>query len=189
MGLGFLGVGFFGSCLSWVLLVHCILDCVPRKRERPNVIWAQASILIIWNFFYNLTIGPVGFSILCETSAAHVREKTIAFSTAVQAFVGIGMTIAVPYTMINPDQADMGGKIGFFFGGLATLSCFWAFLRIPETVSYGCSKRSHCSPLRGCASDRVATNQDAQKNRTYEELDIMFARGIRARDFSRYIIS
>jgi MFS transporter, SP family, general alpha glucoside:H+ symporter len=166
MGLGFLGVGFFGSCLSWVLLVHFgrrsiynsglallaalqiligILDCVPRKRERPNVIWAQASILIIWNFFYNLTIGPVGFSILCETSAAHVREKTIAFSTAVQAFVGIGMTIAVPY-MINPDQADMAGKIGFFFGGLATLSCFWAFLRIPETVSYSCFKRSHCFP-------------------------------------------
>jgi MFS transporter, SP family, general alpha glucoside:H+ symporter len=167
MGLGFLGVGFFGSCLSWVLLVHFgrriiynsglallaalqlligILDCVPGKRDRPNVIWTQASILIIWNFFYNLTIGPVGFSILCETSAAHVREKTIAFSTAVQAFVGIRMTIAVPY-MINPDQADMGGKIGFFFGGLATLAWSWAYLRIPETVS-SLDLRSSLSPLQ-----------------------------------------
>jgi MFS transporter, SP family, general alpha glucoside:H+ symporter len=155
MGLGFLGVGVLGTCLSWGLLVHLgrrtiyhnglallaalqlligVLDSVPDKANKPNVIWTQASILIIWNFFYNPTIGSVGFSILCETSAVHVREKTIAFSTAVQAFIGIGMTVAVPY-MINPDEADLAGKIGFFFGGLATLSFSWAYLRIPETVS------------------------------------------------------
>jgi Sugar (and other) transporter len=87
--------------------------------------------------------------------AAHVREKTIAFSTAVEAFMGIGMTIAVPY-MINPDQADMGGKIGFFFGGLATLSCFWAFLRIPETVSYGRFEQSRFRLLPSYTGDRAA---------------------------------
>jgi MFS transporter, SP family, general alpha glucoside:H+ symporter len=154
MGLGFLSVGVVGSCLSWTLLAYfgrrtiyngglallaClqlligILDCIPNKKAKPGVVWAEASILIVWNFFYNLTIGPVGFSILCETSAAHVREKTIAFATAVQAFVGIGMTVAVPY-MINPDQANLQGKMGFFFGGLASLSFVWAYFRVPETV-------------------------------------------------------
>lgn len=154
MGLGFLGVGVLGTCLSWALLVHLgrrticnnglallaalqlligVLDCVPDKANKPSVIWTQASIPVIWNFFYNLTIGPVGFSILCETSAAHVREKTITFSTAVQAFIGIGITVAVPY-MINTDEADLAGKIGFTFGALATLPFSWVYLRTPATV-------------------------------------------------------
>lgn len=144
MSIGFLAVGVFGSVLSWFLTANLgrriiynyglylltvlqlligILDCVPNYSS--SIIWAQASLLLIWNFFYNLTIGPVGFSILCEISATRVRGKTIAFATAVQAFVGIGMTIAVPY-MINPDQANLRGKLGFFFGGLATICCVWA---------------------------------------------------------------
>jgi MFS transporter, SP family, general alpha glucoside:H+ symporter len=86
------------------------------------------------------------------------------------------MTIAVPY-MINPDEADLAGKIGFFFGGLATLSFSQAYLRIPKTVS-----------LHSISLD-CSANQNEQKNRTYEELDIMFTRGVRARDFSRYTIS
>ena len=157
MGLGFLGVGVIGTCLAWMLLAYFgrrtiynggllwlsilqfligILDCIPAgtARNGKSVIWAEASLLLAWNFFYNLTIGPVGFSILCETSAVHVREKTIAFATAVQAAVGIAMTVAVPY-MINPDEANLQGKMGFFFGGLAGASCVWAYFRVPETVS------------------------------------------------------
>jgi SP family general alpha glucoside:H+ symporter-like MFS transporter len=210
MGLGFLAVGILGSCLSWGLIILFgrrtiynaglallaalqfligILDFAPNKANRPGIVWAQASILIAWNFFYNLTIGPVGFSILCETSAMHLREKTIAFATAVQAAVGIGMTVAVPY-MINPDQAALGGKMGFFFGGLAALSCIWAYFRIPETVCAICIT-SPCplSPLFPGRQKRFATSntdRTMQKNRTYEELDIMFNRGVRARDFKHY---
>jgi MFS transporter, SP family, general alpha glucoside:H+ symporter len=177
MGLGFLAVGILGSCLSWGLLILFgrrtiyntglallaalqlligILDFAPNRANRPGIIWAQASILIVWNFFYNLTIGPVGFSILCETSAMHLREKTIAFATAVQAAVGIGMTVAVPY-MINPDQAALGGKMGFFFGGLAALSCIWAYFRIPETVCFICIA-SPC-PLSPGLEKRFATSK------------------------------
>ena len=102
------------------------------------------------------TIGPVCFVILCECSATRVRGKTIAFATAVQALIGIVMTVAIPY-MINPDQANLRGKLGFFFGGLAA-SCFvWSYFRVPET-----------------------------KGRTCEELDIMFERGVRTRQFKDY---
>jgi SP family general alpha glucoside:H+ symporter-like MFS transporter len=60
---------------------------------------------------YDLTIGPVCFVILCECSATRVRGKTIALATAIQALVGIVMTIAIPY-MINPDQGNLRGKLG-----------------------------------------------------------------------------
>lgn len=132
MGIGFLGVGFLGTCLSWILIVHFgrrriyniglaflavlqiligILDCAPNWANRPNVIWTESSLLVVWNFVYDLTIGPVCFVILCECSATRVRGKTIALATAVQALVGIVMTIAIPY-MINPDQANLRGKLG-----------------------------------------------------------------------------
>lgn len=155
MGVGTVATGVLGTCLSWTLypyfgrrtifnhglvllsllqLTLGILACVPDKTSNPNIIWTQAAMLVIWNFFYNLTIGPVSFSILCEASAVHVREKTIAFATAFQAVLGICMTVAMPY-MINPDQANLEGKMGFFFGGLSGLSLIWAYFRVPETVS------------------------------------------------------
>lgn len=177
MGVGFLAVGFLGTCLSWFLLVYFgrrdiynsglatlailqfiigILDCVPNLSNNHNVIWTQSALMVVWNFFYDLTIGPVCFVVLCECSATKVRSKTIAFATAVQAMVGIIMTVAIPY-MINPDQANLRGKLGFFFGGLAAICLGWSFFRVPET-----------------------------KGRTYEELDIMFEKGVRTREFKHY---
>jgi hypothetical protein len=125
------------------------------------------------NGIYDLTIGPVCFVIICEVSATKVRAKTIAIATAVQAVMGIVMTVAIPY-MINPDQANMRGKLGFFFGefdfsfrvmglvlivsgGLSLISFVWAYFRVPETVG-----------------------------RTYEELDIMFEKKLPTRAFKTY---
>jgi len=66
------------------------------------------------------------------------------------------MTIAIPY-MINPDQADLGGKPEFFFGSSAGLGFVWSYFRAPET-----------------------------KGRTFEELDNMFERGVKMREFKKY---
>ncbi|KIV88862.1 hypothetical protein, variant 1 [Exophiala mesophila] len=177
MGVGFLAVGFVGTCLSWVLLVHfgrrriynvglatlallqfiiAIIDCAPNYDNRPSLTWAQSVLMLVWNFVYDWSIGPVCFVLLCEVSATRVRGKTIALATAVQATIGIAMTVAIPY-LINPDQANLRGKLGFFFGGLAALCLTWAWFRIPEL-----------------------------KGRTYQEVDIMFERGLKTREFKNY---
>jgi len=114
MGVGFLAVGFVGTCLSWLLLVHFgrrsiynyglatlavlqliigIIDCSPHYDQRPSIAWTEAVIMVIWNFIYDLTIGPVCFVLLCEVSATRVRSKTIALATAAQALAGIVMTV------------------------------------------------------------------------------------------------
>jgi hypothetical protein len=152
MGVGFLALGFVGTCFSWVLLIYFgrrtiyntglallavlqiiigILDCAPNYDNRPSIKWAESVLMLIWNFIYDLSIGPVCFVLLCEVSATRVRGKTIAIATAVQATAGIVMTVAIPY-MINPDQANMRGKLGFFFGGLAALCLLWSYFRVPE---------------------------------------------------------
>jgi MFS transporter, SP family, general alpha glucoside:H+ symporter len=170
-------VGFVGTLASWPLIIrygrrtiyNCglaflvvlqlvigILDCVPGRPT--SVIWAQSSLMLVWNFFYDISIGPVCFVIISEASATRVRAKSIALATASQGAVGCVMTVAIPY-MINPDQANMQGKLGFFFGGLAAICLVWAYLRVPET-----------------------------KGRTYEELDILFEKKVPTRAFGDYVI-
>ncbi|KAI3391812.1 hypothetical protein diail_6774 [Diaporthe ilicicola] len=177
MGIIFLAVGFVGTILSWFLIVRIgrrpiylcglgalvflmlligILDCVPGRPS--GVAWAESSLLVVWNFAFDISIGPIAFIIVSEASATRVRSKSIAVATASQAIFGIIMTVGIPY-MINPDEANMQGKLGFFFGGLAALCFFWAYYRIPETMG-----------------------------RTFEELDLLFDRKVSAREFKNYQI-
>lgn len=170
-----LGVGFCGTITSWGLLLRFgrrelfnnglallaalqlvigVLDCVPGRPS--SVTWAQSIIMLIWNFFYNISIGPICFVLLSECSATRVRSKTIATATAAQGILGIIMTVAIPY-MINPAKANLQGKLGFFFGGLASLCLLWAYFRVPET-----------------------------KGRTFEELDLLFDWDVPARKFKAY---
>lgn len=172
-----IAVGFVGTILSWFLIVRIgrraiylcglgalvflmlligVLDCVPGRPS--GVAWAESSLMIVWNFAFDLSVGPICFIIISEASATRVRSKSIAVATASQAIVGIVMTVGIPY-MINPDEANMQGKLGFFFGGLAALCFFWAYFRIPETMG-----------------------------RTFEELDLLFDRRVPAREFKNYQI-
>lgn len=131
-----------------------ILDCIPGRPS--GAIWTESALMLVWNFFYDVSIGPLCFVLLSECSATRVRSKTIATATAAQAIIGIGMTVAIPY-MINPAEANMQGKLGFFFGGLAGLCLVWAYFRVPETAG-----------------------------RTYEELDLLFDQRVPARKFKGY---
>lgn len=38
-----------------------------------------------------------------------------------------------PRYLVNPDEADLGGKVGFIFGGLGLIGAGWTWLFIPET--------------------------------------------------------
>ncbi|KAJ4292601.1 hypothetical protein N0V90_009264 [Kalmusia sp. IMI 367209] len=175
MGIGFMAVGWVSTIFSWYLMQKFgrrilynigltvlmiimflvgILDVVPTK----GAIWTQSALLLVWNFTFDWSVGPVAYAIFCEVSATRVRSKTIAVATAIQAIVGIIMTVAIPY-LINPDQANLRGKLGFFFGGLSVPCLIWCWFRVPE-----------------------------MKGRTYEELDIMFERGVKTREFKTYVI-
>ncbi|KAI1179862.1 sugar porter family MFS transporter [Nemania sp. FL0916] len=177
LGIGFLAVGWVSTVISWFLmgkfgrrrifnfgLTFCviimfvigILDTIPGRPS--GVAWAESSLMLVWNGVYDLSIGPVTFVVLSECSATRVRSKTIAVATAVQAVVGIVMTVAIPY-MINPDEANLQGKLGYYFGGLGALCLVWSYFRVPET-----------------------------KGRTYEELDVLFDRRVPAREFKTYRI-
>ena len=69
-------------------LIIGILDCVPGRPK--GAIWGEAALMLVWNFFYDISVGPICFVLLSECSATRVRSKTIAAATAAQGCLGIG---------------------------------------------------------------------------------------------------
>jgi hypothetical protein len=114
------------------------------------------AMVLVYAWLYNLTIGATAYTYLTEVATARLRAKTVAIGLAAQSCFGILWSFVLPY-LFNPDKADLGGKVGFIFGGLA-IPCFvflWWYQ--PETA-----------------------------RRSYDELDEMFMKKVPARAFARY---
>ncbi|RDW62279.1 MFS transporter-18 [Coleophoma cylindrospora] len=174
MGVGNTALGFTGTCLSWPLmsyfgrrtiynsgmafmtLVLFIIGFLDLGRSHKGVVWGQASLMDIWTFVYQMTVGPICFVIISEISATRLRGRTVAIATAVQALASIVFTVAMPY-MLGSDQANWRGKAGFLFGAISLVCLIWCWFRIPES-----------------------------KGRTFEELDILFEKKVPSRDFKTY---
>lgn len=180
VGVGFLAMGFIGTLFTWMLLLCLgrrfiyivglsvltvlllfvgIIDCAPNYLNNSAYVWAQSVLMLVWNFCYGISIGPVCFVIACEVPTTRLRSKTVALATAVQSILGIAMAAAIPY-LINADEVNARGKVGFFFGGLGLIGLVWCYFRIPETGG-----------------------------RTHEELNIMFDKGIKTREFQKSVVN
>lgn len=130
-----------------------VIGFLDLARSHDGAIWAQASLMDIWTFIYQMTVGPICFVIISEISATRLRGRTVAIATAVQAAASVVFTVAMPY-MLSSDQANWRGKAGFLFGAISAACYVWCWLRIPES-----------------------------KGRTFEELDILFERNVPSRKF------
>lgn len=83
------------------------------------------------NFVYGLGVGSVYPVVAAETSTLRLRAKTQALGFAVQFLVSWAFQYAVPY-MYSTSEGDLGGKVGFIFGGLSALALLVIFFEIPE---------------------------------------------------------
>ncbi|KAK5207801.1 hypothetical protein LTR41_006313 [Exophiala xenobiotica] len=159
MNLGYNGLAFIGTVLSWLLI---------RRFGRRTIyvtglavlttIELLSSLILIWIFFYDLTIGPLAFTIASETSSTRLRGKTLAITRATSEAASIVAQTINPY-MLNPTEGNWKGKAGFFWGGICFLCFIWGYFRLPEC-----------------------------KGRTYEELDILFEKRIPAPEFKNYVV-
>lgn len=148
LGVGVTACGVLGNIVSWfviesfgrrkiflsgmaslttLLLLIGIMDVVPTDAAK----WVQAAATVIYAFVYFLTIGAMAFAILGEASSSFLRAKTMALATATQAVCGIAMNFAIPY-MVNPDEGNLTGKVGFIFGGLAFIGTIGSYFYVPE---------------------------------------------------------
>lgn len=175
LGVGVTGAGLAAIILSWlvmntfgrrpvfvygmfmmttILMLIGILDVVPTKGAK----WGQAILIVIYAFIYFASLGAMAFAILGEASSTSLRAPTIALATATQAVAGTVFNFAISY-MINPDEGNLKGKVGFVFGGLAAIASVWSFFYVPEL-----------------------------KGRTFDEIDIMFQKKVSPRQMGSYVI-
>jgi sugar porter (SP) family MFS transporter len=135
--------------LSAALIMIGIAASIPSK----SAIWAQVFFMAIWSFTYQSTIGSVAWAIVAEVSKSSLRSHTQSLATVTNGLVGAVSGVLLPFAM-NPDAANLGGKIAFVYGALLGGSCVGIWLYYPET-----------------------------KGRTFGEIDKLFEMGVPPREF------
>mmetsp|Transcript_5247 Transcript_5247/g.5956 ORF Transcript_5247/g.5956 Transcript_5247/m.5956 type:complete len:555 (+) Transcript_5247:764-2428(+) len=177
LNLGVTGIAFTGTFCSWFLLkrfgrrtiyvsgyftlvvmLFLIGILAVPAENNPNVRWAQAALTLIWVATYALTIGPLAFTIVSEMSATRLRAQSVALARNAYNLASLISNVIEPY-LITTTGANLKGKTAFVWFATALPTLIWSYFRLPET-----------------------------KDRTYEELDILFEKGILARKFSSYVL-
>ncbi|KAH7377394.1 MFS transporter [Pyrenochaeta sp. MPI-SDFR-AT-0127] len=174
LNLGGTALAFCGTIGSWFLMKHfgrralyisgmlamlvslMIIGILDIPRNINKAIWAQAAMCFLWLLSYSLTVGPVGWTIPAEVSSTRLRSQTIVLARNSYYIFQIIATVIEPY-FINPGELNWRGKTGFFWAGTTLISLIWAYFRLPET-----------------------------KDRTYDELDVIFDNNIPTRMFKAY---
>jgi SP family general alpha glucoside:H+ symporter-like MFS transporter len=175
MSVGGLGIASVGTIVSWWLLapfgrrtlylwglggltlVLMVVGFISvGAGDTDSGNYAQAGMMLAWLGLYYTTVGPICYAIISEVSSTRLRNKSICVCRIAYYLAQIICNIINPY-MLNPTAGNWQGKTGFFWGGCASIFFVWTYFRLPET-----------------------------KGKTFEELDILFARGIGAREFAKY---
>jgi SP family general alpha glucoside:H+ symporter-like MFS transporter len=148
--------------LAVVLLVIGGLGVADSRSPSPadssassGLAWSIGSMLIVYTFFYDVTIGPVCYSLVAEIPSVRLRSKSIVLARITYNILNIVSNIITPY-MLNPSAWNWGAKAGFFYGGTCVLSFVYTYFCIPEP-----------------------------SGRTYAELNILFQRNVPARSFAK----
>jgi MFS transporter, SP family, general alpha glucoside:H+ symporter len=143
--LGGLGV------MACLLFIIGFLGLISKSNTSAQ--WAIGSMLLVYTFVYDATVGPVCYSLVSELSSTRLRQKTVVLARNLYNVGSIIGNIITP-RMLNPGAWNWGAKSGLFWAGCCTLCFIWTFFRLPEP-----------------------------KGRSYGELDLLFERKVPARKF------
>ncbi|EQL02995.1 MRT, a raffinose family of oligosaccharides transporter [Ophiocordyceps sinensis CO18] len=172
MSLAQYGLGAIGTMTAWYLmsvagrrtlyltgqLTMCglllAIGCTSfAGRENVVAQWAIGSMLLVYTFTYDATVGPVCYSLVSELSSTRLRTKSVVLARNLYNIVGITTNIITP-RMLNPTAWNWGAKSGFFWACTCFICAVWTYFRLPEP-----------------------------KGRSYGELDILFEERVSARKF------
>lgn len=120
---------------------------------------ATLTVIGVAVAFPSLSYGPAvgaSMSVAGEVSSIKLRAKSLALGQAFSSIMSTIWQIILPY-LFNRDQADMGGNLGWIFFGMAAIYFVVLYFDVPDT-----------------------------KGRTYQELDLMFEKGVPARQFGSH---
>ncbi|KAG7191364.1 uncharacterized protein KQ657_003485 [Scheffersomyces spartinae] len=145
---------FYGLCvLAVIMIIVGILGVVVDATGSNKPSWGVGAMLLLFTFTYDLTVGPLCYCIVTEIPTSSLRTKSVVISRNVYNVAGIIIAVIMPY-MLNPTAWNWKAKTGFFWAGFCIASAVWCWFDLPET-----------------------------KGRTFAELDVLFAQGVKSRKF------
>ncbi|KAL3418206.1 sugar porter family MFS transporter [Phlyctema vagabunda] len=143
-----------GSCILCILLLIIGFTSLAPESNMASR-WAIGSMLLVFTFIYDLTVGPVCYALVAEVSSTRLRSKTIVLARNFYNVGGIVVNILTTYQLTpKPTGWGWGAGSAFFWAGTCFLCILWIFFRLPEP-----------------------------KDRTYAEMDVLFEKRISARKF------
>lgn len=146
LGVGISAIGFVGTVGSWFLLPHfgrrtlyisgqmvmfvtlMILGGLGIPALSTNVGWASGALLLILTFAYDITVGPVCYSLVAELPSTRLRIKTVVLARNVYNVFGIVIGVVQPQFM-NPTALNLRGKTCFIWGALNAVGLVWTYFR------------------------------------------------------------
>lgn len=172
MSVGQTGLGFVGCLITWWFMsmfgrrqlylwglsaMFVILMAIGFCGIKDNSAsaWAAGTLLIIFLFVFQLSVGPVCYSLVAEIPSTRLRIKTVVIARAAYNAGGFINNALMPQ-MIGLNAWNWGAKCGFFWAGIDFLFVVWTYFRLPEP-----------------------------KGLTYSELDLLFEHKVDARHFSQ----
>lgn len=144
---------YLGGQACMVVALLAIGFTALAGRSNVSAQWAIGSLLLIFTFIYDCTVGPVCYTLVAELPSSRLRTKSVVLARNMYNLISIVATIITP-SMLNPTAWNWGAKCGFFWAGTCFLCLVWSFFRLPEP-----------------------------KGRTYAELDVLFEMKTPARKF------
>ena len=172
--LGVTAIAFVGAVTSWFLMrlvgrrtlyiyglaamfaLLLAIGILGIPRAAPGLSWATGSLMFLFVFAFEITVGPVCYSLVAEIPATRLRNKSVILARCSYNIAGIIGNIINP-RMLNPSAWNLRGKAGFVWAFTCFVSLAWSFFRLPEP-----------------------------KGLTYCELDILFENRASARKFRRF---
>ena len=115
--------------------------------RQKSLSMAVGSMLLVYTFVYDLTIGPMCYCIVGEMPSSKLRAKTVMLARNLYNIAGIIVAIVTPY-MLNPTQWNWKAKSAFLWAGFAILSAIWVYFELPETKGRTFAELIRCLKIK-----------------------------------------
>jgi MFS transporter, SP family, sugar:H+ symporter len=123
-------VTFWGNLIQAVFL--CLIGGLGSKPQRStSETNGMVASFILYAAALHATLGPAAYITASEVGTASLREKTMAFATAINVVVGFIVVFTTPYLLSAP-YANLGPNLGYVWGGFAALGAVWVWFFMPE---------------------------------------------------------
>ncbi|PIA90607.1 General alpha-glucoside permease [Cercospora beticola] len=147
-----------GQALLFGLLL-IIGFCGIASDTNSAAQWAIGSMLLLFTFTYNCSVGPICYALVAEMPSTRLRQKTVVLARTAYQIGGLINNILTT-RQLNPGAWNWGPFSAFFWAGTGAMMLIWSYFRLPEP-----------------------------KGRTYGELDVLFEMRVSARKFKSTIVN